>query len=102
VKKLRKRHNGPATEDEANAVFDILRDTCSVGEHQREDFVLSHTHRFIDEYRFIGSLGFGGKVYRTDARCAWHVSMYREDETPERLAAMAAANERLVATFERR
>lgn len=92
---LVQRHESAASEAEANAVFDILVNTRCVGEHQREDFVLNHTHDFISEYRFVGSLGFGGKIYRTDARQAWRVSMYREDETPERLAMMEAANEAL-------
>jgi hypothetical protein len=46
------------------------------------------------EYRFKGLLGFGGKLWLDmDGRA--RVSCYSEDETPERVAAMAAANKML-------
>lgn len=80
----------------ANRVYDILVEHCGAGdgEWDRPDFI--HTHRDgaeypPDEYRFIGSLGFGGKFWSYPMR----VSCYREDETPERLASIAAANEAL-------
>jgi hypothetical protein len=43
------------------------------------------------EYRFQGSLGFGGKFWAQD----WRVTCYPEDETPERWAAIQRANMRL-------
>lgn len=52
------------------------------------------------EYRFMGTLGFGGKVWWDESvaiapRC-W-VSGYPEDMTPERLDAIKAANADLAA-----
>jgi hypothetical protein len=88
----------PVTEEEANAVWDVL--VIHVGAYDssnaRADFILHQTTGFCPEYRFGGTLGFGGKIYRTDARGRWRVSCYREDETPERLHAMALANEALL------
>jgi hypothetical protein len=45
------------------------------------------------EYRFRGLLSEGGKL-RTD-RDRWWVSCHPEDMTPDRFAAMDAANSRL-------
>lgn len=96
------RDTEAVSEAEANAVWDAL--VTYVGAYDssnnRYDFVVSQTTGFVSEYRFGGSLGFGGKVYRTDARGRWRVSMYREDETPERLHAMALANEALLRVAE--
>lgn len=44
-----------------------------------------------DEYRFIGSLGFGGKFW-LHHRDGMYVTCYREDETPERLATIEDTN----------
>lgn len=43
-----------------------------------------------DEYRFMGSLGFGGKFWLH--RDGMHVSCYREDLTPAREATIAETN----------
>lgn len=43
-----------------------------------------------DEYRFMGSLGFGGKLYRD--RQGMRVNYYREHETSERHAIIEATN----------
>lgn len=81
---------------EATEVYDILARYCGAPESGKADFILHQTSSFVSEYRFIGSLGFGGKIYRTDARGRWRVSCYREDETPERLEAMIYANDALL------
>lgn len=52
------------------------------------------------EFRFIGALGYGGKVWwdpvaALTGRTPLWVNCYREDETPERAAAIARANARL-------
>lgn len=44
----------------------------------------------VDEFRFMGDLGFGGKLYRS--RSGLRVSCYREDETPERAAIISTTN----------
>lgn len=74
----------------ANRVWDILEAECGASPAGREDFVVQATLYGITEYRFMGSLGFGGKF--------WHdmrVSCYPEDRTPERDAMIAKANSRL-------
>lgn len=50
------------------------------------------------EYRFCGSLGFGGKIWAEGSpRVGWtfRVSCYPEDRTPDRDRWIAKANERL-------
>jgi hypothetical protein len=48
---------------------------------------------FVNEWRFQGSLGFGGKFFRDSN--GYRVSCYPEDKTPERNAAISRANSRL-------
>lgn len=45
------------------------------------------------EFRFMGSLGFGGKVRASGGRV--FVSCYQEDETPERVATIDRTNSML-------
>lgn len=45
------------------------------------------------EFRFMGKLGFGGKIW--DTGTAWRVSCYPENRTPERDAMIERANARL-------
>ena len=87
----------PVVLDEAtaNAVWDVLAAECGAGELWRQDFVLRAAGAGLTEYRFMGSLGFGGKLYAE--RGGFRVGCYPEDETPQRLAAMERAN-RLLAT----
>ena len=86
------------TDDYADRILGILRTHC--GANLRGDewnfrrFVEGALgNAFNDEYRFIGSLGFGGKVWIE--RRAWRVSCYPEDETGERREAIATANAEL-------
>ncbi len=79
------------TEEQANAVYDVLAEHAGASEGQRDEFAFMHVNGCCDEYRFIGSLGFGGKFWRRD----WRVSCYREDETPERVEAIRVANDAL-------
>lgn len=60
---------------------------------RREGFILDYieTKYPATEWRFQGSLGFGGKFWMQDnLKCS--VSCYREDETPEREKTIAKAN----------
>ncbi|WP_426513135.1 hypothetical protein ACPPVO_22415 [Dactylosporangium sp. McL0621] len=81
------------TPEQANAVFDVLVAHAGVYEEQRDELVYHLTHG-CEEFRFMGSLGFGGKLYVEPRR--WRVSCYREDETPERVEAIRVTNEALV------
>ena len=71
-----------------SAVYDILVTDGGADEDMRAGFL-----RYLcdgagwHEWRFCGSLGFGGKFYSDGAR--QRVSCYPEDETPKRKAAIA-------------
>lgn len=84
------------TPSQADAIWTVLVECCGARESHRETFI-----RCMQgvEYRVGGSLGFGGKLYVDRQGC--RVSCYREDETPERRAAIDAANVRLKALWER-
>lgn len=65
----------------------------------RTSFMMAHcTREGCGEYRFIGSLGFGGK-FRNDGG-GWRVDCYREDETEERLRAIETTNAALKGLWE--
>lgn len=88
------------TPDVANAVFDILVEHVGANEASRENFVHLQTDHHLPEYRFVGSLGFGGKFRRNTGHDIitdgwgeiWYTDCYPEDLTTERIGAMAAAN----------
>lgn len=95
--------NQPLTEDQANAVYDALVEHAGALEEGRKGFVYLQTNGHLPEYRFIGSLGYGGKFWRMtgirrgDPDLQWSVSAYREDMTPERQAVIDATNTALAA-----
>jgi hypothetical protein len=72
----------------ANAVYDILVRLASAPERMRENFLRVQESTDCREYRFMGSLGFGGKFWKE----SWRVSCYPEDETPDRAATIRACN----------
>jgi hypothetical protein len=86
--------------DQANAVFNILVAECDAHEGDRALFLHWAEHNIeTREFRFIGSLGFGGKFrvgYRT-----WYVDCYPEDDTLRRQNSVAGANRRLATLRER-
>jgi len=59
---------------------------------EHSDFIsyLTEDSRFGYEYRFMGNLGSGGKLYISNR--AWRISCYREDETIERLKIIDKTN----------
>ena len=73
-------------------VWRILVEECGALDDLRPQFDAWPDCR---EFRFIGALGFGGKVWSSRSGSPPYVTCYREDETPERLAMLAKANERL-------
>lgn len=83
------------TKEQANKVYDILESTCQAYPGDRDSFVYEYTsedrYHLSDEWRFSGALGFGGK-FRFPRMT---VDCYQEDETPERLAMIEAANAQL-------
>lgn len=85
--------------DEAmlRTIYGILIRVCGAPELDREVFILyarDHDPSRTLEWRFIGSLGFGGKVWLYN-RMESYVTCYPEDETPARLNAIEKANEEL-------
>jgi len=81
------------TQERANTIFDILIKYGNATESLRDDFVYKHTIaiNICKEYRFQGSLGFGGKYYSEKNK----VGCYKEDETPGRLKLINFINEKL-------
>ncbi|GGM52605.1 hypothetical protein ACFFX1_55460 [Dactylosporangium sucinum] len=77
------------TPEQAGAVFDVLVRHAGAAEHQRDEFVY-HLRHGCEEFRFMGSLGFGGKLYVEPGR--WRVGCYPEDLTPERAAVIERVN----------
>lgn len=85
----------PMTEQAANDVYDVLVEECGATDTEltRRYFVLTQTGEFCTEFRFCGTLGFGGKFWRNARR--WYVNCYSEDMTSERQKTIDAANMRL-------
>ena len=86
---------------QAHKVYDVLVQECQAPEGQRAAFVYHATSQDSNEWagwewRFQGSLGFGGKYYHQHSGRQW-VSCYPEDETPERNEAIQRADARLEA-----
>lgn len=85
------------TEQQAKAVWRILVAECGASPNPDDElsFVMEYTadsaYSPSSEWRFGGCLGFGGKFRYPGLR----VDCYPEDETPERNAAVLAANARL-------
>lgn len=81
-------------ERDAGRIYDVLIEECGATAFHREQCVryLTDEHG-SHEFRFQGSLGFGGKVYYNGGRL--YVSCYPEDRTPERTAMIRSANARL-------
>lgn len=75
---------------QADEVYDILVDIAGAPEGQREafTFLIVSEGRRLEEWRFQGHLGFGGKFWQNTMT----VNCYREDETPERLNVIYATN----------
>ena len=72
-------------------VFTLLVVEAGANERFRDDFVqYLASDTSSHEYRFMGDLGFGGKLYQQHGR--YWISCYREDETPRRLEIIAKVN----------
>lgn len=77
----------------ASVVYDMLVDECGAKESGRSDLINWMSVQGGAEFRFQGSLGFGGKCWND--RELIRVSCYPEDKTPERMEAIGNANARL-------
>jgi len=74
------------------SVFDVLVREAGAMPTMRHAFICANMgiphDTPCDEWRFQGSLGFGGKYWRKENR----VTCYPEDETQERLETITATN----------
>ena len=80
----------------SDEVWDVLVELAGASEERRSDFVryAELTPEGDLEWRFQGSLGFGGKVWSLVGD-NWRVDCYPEDSTPERRAVIDAVNARI-------
>jgi hypothetical protein len=84
------------TSEIANKIYDILVKETGALEFGRERFVYTQTHEDCEEYRFQGSLGFGGKFWNDSFYInIWSVSYYPEDENKKRLKIIKRTNKKL-------
>ena len=91
--------------DQADRAYTVLVEECSASsrDDDRYCFVQAVTERgrhYCREFRFCGALGFGGK-FRNNGNNdnTPYVDCYQEHETPERLAMIEKANQRLAEIF---
>ncbi len=87
--------------ERADAIWTLLVNEAGATEDDRPAFVgyLMEPNQFGHEYRFMGSLGTGGKLYTYSPRPGAYVGCYPEHRTPERSAIIAAVNLRLDELF---
>lgn len=82
------------TEDLAGRIYAVLVETCGarvLDVHERPWCMTYIANNGEDrEWRFKGSLGFGGKIY-IDANGDCRVDCYPDDKTPERQRMIDAA-----------
>ncbi len=81
------------TDQQKRAIWDVLVEVC--GAHPRQWDEFNHHFPQCREFRFQGSLGFGGKVWADSRRV--YVTCYGEDMTPERGDMIGHANSSLLA-----
>jgi hypothetical protein len=92
---------GIYSEEILGKMYDILIEHAGARQdnYDRNSFVrcaLNWDYRFTFEYRFMGRLGGGGKIWLPLHRNPY-ISCYSEDETPDRKGMMDETNKKLVA-----
>ena len=86
------------TAAQANAIYDVLAQHADAREDRRDEFIF-HLTRGCEEFRFMGSLGFGGKLYVEPG--GWRVGAYPEDikAYPDRQQVIDATNAALAGLY---
>ncbi len=83
----------------AARIWHVLVTVCGARDSRYDHYAfvdyLDGAHPFQHEWRFSGSLGFGGKFYNDGF--SWRVGCYPEDRTPQRDEAIHRANQELAA-----
>lgn len=69
-------------------IWDVLHRHCGASAVMSPAFPF-HWPKCV-EYRFMGALGFGGKIWNNAGR--WYVTCYGEHQTKERLGMIQRAN----------
>ena len=69
----------PLTPAQARAVYNVLVEHAGATEAGRDAFVVVQANSLQPEFRFQGSLGFGGKFRRERLDDRWYVDAYPED-----------------------
>ena len=89
------------TNDQAHAVWDILVNHAGAVDDadSRTEFVLHVVQESTREYRFVGSLGFGGKFRRASGDSMPRVDAYPEDMNPVRRTCIDVTNAAMSALF---
>lgn len=86
------------TAEQADAIYAVLMEECGAPRgRERERFRRYLTTANDPEWRFCGSLGFGGKFRVSSGKP--RVDYYPEDRTPARNAMVERANERIKELF---
>jgi hypothetical protein len=83
----------------ATAIYDLLVAQAGAhdGESERAQFANFYAQRERSrEFRFMGNLGFGGKIWY-DPYAGWSINCYRGEETPVTLALIERVNTALAA-----
>lgn len=92
------------TETEADQAYSALVEHADAidrdGERHAFVHAVSKADRPTDEYRFMGSLGFGGKFRNPGHGSVPYVDCYPEDMTSERSIVIDRTNEALAALFQ--
>ena len=85
----------------AEEIYDLLTILAGASSGMKQDFVHSQrdSEYFVNEYRFQGSLGFGGKFWVT--RNNMYVNCYPEDETDKILEIIEVVNRALKILMDR-
>ena len=78
-----------------NAIYDVLVEECGANDTPDERDSFRRCWPACIEYRFVGELGMGGKIWASRRTQTVRVTCYAEDETPERSAAIKRANDRI-------
>lgn len=89
---------GLMSEAVLNRIYDILVKVCGASEGERDSFIFHQSQKnFPTEWRFIGTLGFGGKFWRGHSRI--YVNCYAEHETPAARKTIEEANKQLAQVY---
>jgi len=89
--------NRKLTIEQAEKIWDAIVEHAGANDHfyAKSEFVhaVARSAEHCSEWRFVGSLGFGGK-FRNNGNNdnTPHVDCYPEDETPERRAVIENTN----------